>query len=212
MKRQQSKKPVQVAPPVPFPITISDELLAWGRDPEVATHFAKPWAHEIEALCKAAQQQSRALTERETDRLINMLEALIAEAIRRGRGDLAIGVDMFTAEWLGLRYSFQLDDGRRIEIGEGGKYTWSEMRQVMATDDPKAAIVFLDSVKDLLADSFPGARLTDLHRNRHPDAEAPGDVIPEVCGSCGQEGSRVMLITDTGTSYHMRCWLRLMRA
>lgn len=176
-----------------FPVIIPADLLAWGKLPEVAVRFARPWANEIEALIAKS-----ALDRRETRSLMARLEALIAEACRAGRGDLISGLDTRTAERLNVCVSFETNDGRKIEIGRDKRYAWSELRAILATDDPKSALRALDEVKDLLADAFPGARVTEVSDS--------SKLEPVPCSSCGSTTSQVMMTTVHDTHHCGACW------
>jgi hypothetical protein len=175
-----------------YSVIVPDALLAWGKLPEVAIHFPRPWADHVEALCAKGE-----LNVRDTKMLMARLEALCAEAVRAGRADLLSGLDTRTAELLGLSYSITTDDGRVIEIGRGKRYTWAEMRSVLATDDPKDAMRAVDQAKDLLAEVFPGARVGDV-------SDSADDLT--ACGSCGTTTSQVMIATVHDTHYCGRCW------
>jgi hypothetical protein len=179
-----------------YPVTIPDDLLAWGKQPEVAIHFARPWAHDIEAL--AAKEQ---LDRRETRALMARLEALCAEAIRAGHPELINGLDTRTAERLNIAYSFETPEGRKIEIGRGKRYTWTEMRAVLATADPKEALKAVDRTKDLLAKVFPGVRISKVSDSTQDD--------PDQCSSCGTTTSQVMMTTVHDTHHCGACWARL---
>jgi len=176
-----------------FPAIIPDDLLAWGKLPEVAVHFPRPWANQIEELIAKGE-----LGHRDTKMLMARLEALCAEAVRAGRADLLGGLDTRTAEYLGISYSITLDGNRKVEIGRGKRYTWGEMRAVLATDDPKDAMRALDRVKDLLADVFPAARISDVSDT--------ADREPTPCASCGTTIGQVMMTTVHDTHHCGRCW------
>lgn len=178
-----------------YPVVIPDALLAWGKLPEVAVHFPRPWASDIEEL--AAKEQ---LSRRETRALMARLEALCAEAVRAGRGDLIAGLDTRTAERLNVSYSFEGSDGRQVEIGRGKRYTWAEMRAVLETSDPKDALRAVDRAKDLLEDVFPGARISEVSDNQ---------VEPISCASCGTTTCRVMMTSVHDTHHCGACWISL---
>lgn len=175
-----------------FPTVIPDELIAWGKAPEIAVHFPRPWASDVEALVAKGQ-----LDRRETRALMARLEALCAEAVRAGRGDLLSGLDTRTAEYLGISYTIT-DGDRKIEIGRGKRYTWSEMRAVLATDDPKDAMRAVERAKDLLAEAFPGARIDNVSDSAERE--------PLACASCGTTTSQVMMSTVHDTHHCGRCW------
>lgn len=176
-----------------FPVIVPDDLLAWGKSPEVAVHFPRPWASQIEELAAKGE-----LNRRDTKALMARLEALCAEAVRAGRGDLLGGLDTRTAERLGLSYSIPTEDGRVVEIGRGKRYTWGEMRAVLATDDPKDAMRAVDRAKDLLAEVFPNARVGEVSDNTVEE--------PIACASCGTTTSQVMMTTVHDTHHCGHCW------
>jgi len=176
-----------------FPVIVPDALLAWGKSPEVAVHFHRPWAHEVEELIAKGE-----LNQRDTKKLMARLEALCAEAVRAGRGELLSGFDTRTAEHLGFSYTLTIDGSRKVEIGRGKRYTWDEMRAILATDDPKEALRAVDRAKDLIGDVFPGARVSDVSDTDHPTAPR--------CSSCGTGTSRVMMTTVHGTHHCGHCW------
>lgn len=179
-----------------FPAIIPAALLAWGKTPEVAIHFPRPWASQVEDLIAKGE-----LSRLDTKKLMARLEALCAEAVRAGRADLLDGLDTRTAEYLGISYSITLDGDRKVEIGRGKRYSWGEMRAVLATDDPKDAIRAVDRVKDLLADVFPGVRVSDVSDN--------ADREPTPCASCGTTTSQVMMTLASENIYCGPCWSRL---
>lgn len=178
-----------------YPVIVPDDLLAWGKTPEVAVRFVRPWAHDVEKLVAMGE-----LDRRDTKLLMARLEALCVEAVRAGRGDLLAGLDTRTAERLGISYTIS-DGDRKIEIGRGKRYTWSEMRAVLATDDPKGALAAVERAKDLLAEAFPGARISEVS-----DSEAQP---PQPCASCGTTTGQVMITTTHGTHHCGRCWSHL---
>jgi hypothetical protein len=81
-------------------LQIPQPLLDWGKQDEVAIHFAMPWAHEVEEILQRAGD--RTCGPKTTDTLLSRLEGLVGEAMRAERTDLLVGFDLFTAEWLGL--------------------------------------------------------------------------------------------------------------
>jgi len=176
-----------------FSAKIPDDLLAWGKSPEVAVRLPRPWADQIEELIAKGE-----LNPRDTRVLMARLEALCAEAVRAGRGDLLNGLDTRTAELLGISYSFEAGDGRKVEIGRGKRYSWGEMRAVLATDDPKSAMRAVDRAKDLLADAFPNVRVSDVSDKAEED--------PEPCASCGTTIAQVMMSTAHDTHHCGHCW------
>lgn len=175
-----------------YPVIVPDGLLAWGKTPEVAVRFARPWASDVEKLIAKGE-----LDRRETKMLMARLEALCAEAVRAGRGDLLGGLDTRTAEYLGISYTIG-DGDQKIEIGRGKRYTWGEMRAVLANDDPRGALAAVERAKELMAEVFPGARI---------GAVSDSDACPaQACGSCGTTTSQVMMSTVHDTHYCGPCW------
>lgn len=201
----------QAPPPPPVEavstLTVPDALLAWGRDPERALRWSRDWAREVEELADASKR--RPLTEREGEVFLSRLEALVCEAIHADRPDLLTGLDMQTAEWLGLSYSFPFD-GQRLTIGQGGAFSWSEVRVLTAAfqaatkareagaevPDPSALPRAAVRVKSLLASIFPDAEIGEVR----PDEE------DSACASCGGAGSSVKITTDYGAVYCSACW------
>lgn len=176
-----------------YPTIVPDDLLAWGKTPEVAVHFPRPWANQIELLIAKGD-----LNPRDTKALMARLEALCAEAVRAGRGDLLSGLDTRTAEYLGISYTITVDGGRKVEIGRGKRFTWGEMRAVLATDDPASALLAVERAKDLLEGVFPCTRVGSVtDRN---------EVIPLQCASCGTTTGQVMMTTAHDTTYCGHCW------
>ena len=123
---------------------LPDELLAWGLDPEQETRWPRPWAREIRSMLDAAGDQP--LTHENYRRLLARLEALCAEAIRAKRIDLLERLDTRLAEAVGLTYRIDMG-GRMVEIGNNGRYSWGEMRSLLATDDPQDALKAMDRAK-----------------------------------------------------------------
>lgn len=175
-----------------YPVIVPDALLAWGKTPEIAVHLPRPWASDVEALVAKSQ-----LDRRETRALMARLEALCAEAVRAGRGDLLGGLDTRTAEYLGIAYTIT-DGDRKIEIGRGKRYTWGEMRAILATDDPKDALRAVERAKDLIAEAFPDGRVDHVSDNAEQE--------PLACASCGTTTGQVMMTTAHDTHHCGRCW------
>ena len=172
-------------------VKIPDELLEWGKSP-ICTRFARPWATEIEKLCASPIAEERKYRE-----LMSMLEALCVEAIRANRRDLLDGIDLLSAEYIGIKYKFEFF-GKMIGIGHGERYSWSELRGVLATADPESALLAVDRAKALLEQAFPRARL-EVH-----DAQE----VQAVCSACQTTTARVMLDTAQ-SSLCGPCWVTL---
>lgn len=179
-------------------VTVPDGLLEWATQPEVEVRFGGSWGTSLRDLVRRGERTP--LTHRETEHLLSLVTAVCREAVRAGRQDLVSGLDMFLAEWIGLAYTLTTKDGRQVEIGRRGRYTWSELRTIMETDDPKSALAFAEKAKDLL-EVFPGARIGSMC----DQSEQAG----ESCGSCGSRDAQVMLATEHGTHYCGKCWASL---
>jgi len=179
-------------------LRIPDELLDWGREAVRAVRFASPWAHDIDALMQRAAD--RPLNTRETEALLSRLEALCAEAIRAGRGELLRGFDLLTAEWLGLSYSFETSDGR-VEFGRHAAWSYSELRVILAAEDPRQALAAAQQVKGLVAEVFPHARVSAIIDSEETAA----------CFSCGSRDVATMIALSTGSCYCGPCYRAMMR-
>lgn len=199
------------APPPPVEaistLTVPDALIAWGRDPERAVQWPRDWAREVAELADASTR--RPLTEREGEVFLSRLEALVCEAIRADRPDLLTGLDMQTAEWLGLSYSFPFD-GQQLTIGKGGVFSWSEVR-VLTSAFQAATKARETGVQGPELSALPRAavRVKSLLAAVFPDAEI-GEVRPDeedfACASCGEVGSSVKITTDYGAVHCSPCW------
>jgi len=179
-------------------VTVPDGLLEWATQPEVEVRFGGSWGTSLRELVRRGERTP--LTHRETEHLLSLVTAVCREAVRAGRQDLVSGLDMFLAEWIGLSYTLTTEDGRPIEIGRKGRYTWSELRTIMDTDDPRSALAFAEKAKDLL-EAFPGVRIGSMHDQ--------SELIGDSCASCGGGDSQVMLATEHGTHHCGKCWVSL---
>ena len=177
---------------------IPDELLAWGKLSENAVRFASPWAHDIELLLR--RNDGRALRPRDTEALFSKLEALCAEAIRAMRPELLRGFDLLTAEWLGLRYQFETEGGF-VEFGRSGQWTYRELRVLLASSDPRAALALAQEAKALALDVFPGAQISAIIESRAEQA----------CASCLDLEAVAMITLSTGSRYCLPCYREMMR-
>jgi hypothetical protein len=176
-------------------LTIPDALIAWGKQPEVAVHFHRPWAHEVERI--AAEGAETPLDTRGTERLLARLEALCFEAIRHGEGALLLGLDMFTAEWLSLVFSWPKGD-ETVSIGRGKKWSYQEVRALLDCPTASESLDVCEKVKDLFSDAFPQARIGAIIDAR--------EATPDRCASCGGEDSPVMFTMESGNRYCGKCW------
>lgn len=188
-----------------FTVTIPDALIAWGKQPEVEVTFAGSWASKLDTLAKRGST-GHPLTHDETEHMLSLVTALCREAVRAGREDLVRGIDLFLAQWINLHYKLTFEDGRSLEIGRGGRYTWGETRAILQTGAAAEVLPQVERVKNLLAEAFPGARVAEI-RDELSDPR-PSDT----CGSCGQGGMSVMISTEHDTHYCGKCWAMMIGA
>jgi hypothetical protein len=174
-------------------LSVPDDLIRWGKDPEVAVHFASPWAHEVEEL--AFQSQVKPLDSKILKRFFSRLEGLCAAALQADRHELLLGFDMWTAEYLGLRYRFETSTGP-VTLGARQDWTYGEMRVVLAASAPKEAFERLVEAKRFLADVFPTARVESVS-NEGPSVS---------CSGCGTVGGTAMVELTTGGAFCTNCW------
>lgn len=199
---------IRRSPPSPEPeraistLVVPDALIAWGRDPERALAWPIDWAREVEEI--ADRGRDRPLSDRDTERLLSRLEALAVEAVRAGRSDLLLGLDVQTAEWLGLSVEVPLD-GQRVSVGRDGLLSWSELRvmsaayeaSVVAGDgsDPSTLARAAVRAKNLVAAVFPEARIESIEPEQSDS----------VCAACGETLSSVK-IDALDRMYCSPCW------
>jgi hypothetical protein len=211
-RSQQPWRRNREAPPPPpksiSTLQVPDALLEWGRDPARVVTWSRDWAQEVAAL--AAASEDAPLTESVTQRLLARLEALVAEAVAAGRADLLVGLDMQTAEWLGLQYGVTVGD-RRVALGKGGDFDWSETRVLTeahqravetkqlqsSPEDPDPAALASVALRamDLVHEVFPGAKLS-----------AAGPTGTFACVACGDTSGSVRVETDFESEYCRACW------
>lgn len=177
-------------------LSIPDALLDWGKRSEVAIHFHRPWAHDVERIIEEGVDEP--LDEAATERLFARLEALCNEAIRHERGDLLLGLDVFTAELLGLVFSWG-SDGEAL--GCGKRWSYQEARALLGCQTGSGVVAFCEKAKDLVGGVFPRARIGAIIDAR----EAP----PDACAGCGEAEATVMLTLESGNRYCGTCWTGL---
>jgi hypothetical protein len=185
----------QEAPPAVHELTIPDELLAWSTEPEVARSFLMPIGHEVQILIKRAAK--RPLAPKETDRLLALLEGLCCEAVARGMQHLLIGFDLFTADWLGLKFTFDTPSGP-IAFGRDGDFTYGELHAMVAAGVTPEAAAFAREARELVTSVFPQARIDAMI--------GPEDGAGSKCFGCGVEGAAVMLSMESGSEYCPKCY------
>lgn len=169
---------------------IPQELLDWASDPAVAVRWPRPWAQHVETLLR-----QQPLGPEDLERLLSRLEALCREALRDGRPDLLVGFDLWTAARLGLSYTF--GDSERVRVGHDGDWSYGELGVLMGTDSPPEALAFARQCKEVVAETFPGARIDAII-----DAD---DSAGSLCHGC-ERAQAVLLDLDTGSSYCGECW------
>jgi len=173
-------------------LNIPDALIEWGKRDDVAVKFARPWAHDVEALVKLAAD--RPLETPETDRLLARLEGLVSEAIHAEEHDLLLGFDLLTAEWLDMLFRMKAA-GREVVIGRDAAWSYQEIRAML--EHPKAREA-CEAAKALVAEAFPRARIgAIIDRQETPD---PG------CTGCGTTDATIMFTFESGNDYCAKCW------
>ena len=205
------------APPPPnraeSTLTVPDELLEWGRAPERVVTWSRDWAREVADL--AARSLEAPLDEKATERFLSRLEALVVEAIRAGRPDLLTGLDVQTAEWLGLQYAFTLADGTPLTIGSEGQFGWSEVR-VLTEAFQHATLAKQLREEGSGGDGWPepdglgrlAVRGLGLVREVFPSARVSEarPVASFACVACGTEEGSTRVEVDGGALYCSACW------
>lgn len=195
MSRRSEKKS---KPTFVHELTIPDELIAWGKQPQVARSFVKPWAHEVERFIKRAT--NRPLSDEDTESLLSRLEALCVEAIRAGQQELLLGLDLFVSDWIGLRFSFPTENGN-VTFGE--TFTYGELHRLIEAQAKPSAVAFAMRCKSLVSEVFPRSQIGAII-----DAET---AAAEACYDCGKRNSAVMFALDTGSKYCPSCYSHLTR-
>jgi len=176
-------------------LQIPDALVAWGKRDEIAVHFARPWAHDVETMVELARD--RALNTTQTDMLLARLEGLVGEAIRAEEYDLLLGFDLLTAEWLDMTFRMKAG-GRELSVGRNAEWSYGEIRALLERNAPPEAVAFAARAKALLADVFPNARI-----------DAIIDTPETTCTGCGEGNQTVMLTFESGNEYCRKCWTSL---
>lgn len=189
-KRQEPPRPVHE-------LTIPDELIEWGRNPDVCRGWLRPWAHEaLSCLQKAEAAPDQTLDHRGTEALLSRLEALCAEAIVAGRGDLLVGFDLWTSSLLGLRFTFEREGTDPVRFGGPGGYRYDELRTLVTTNPNPEAVAFVERCKKLVSDVFPRGRIGAIIEGEPPAK----------CTGCGTAEHPVMMSMNTGSEYCRPCW------
>lgn len=209
MRFARRHEPAQPAPreEAVSTLKVPDALIAWGREPERAMRWSRDWAREVQELAEASER--RPLTEPEGEVFLSRLEALVCEAIHADRPDLLTGLDMQTAEWLGLSYTFPFD-GQLLTVGKGGALSWSEVRVLTSAfqaatgarqarfsgPDPSHLGRAAVRAKNMISAVFPDAEISEIRPEEEDSA----------CASCGEGGLSVKITTDYGAVYCSPCW------
>ena len=195
MARRQQE---QAAPrPIPIQVTIPDDLMAWASDPAVEMTFKRPWARQV--LEFVAEGRDRTLGPERTKVFFARLDGLVSEALRAGRADLLLGFDTMTAEYLGLRITFQTRHGE-LDVGRTGQAPWSfsELAAVIRAKAPEAFDAAVKAKMEI-TEIFPDARVGEVVLEK--------DKPDEKCASCGAGGFSVMIHTDD--AYCRRCYVSM---
>ena len=179
-------------------LSIPDALLAWGKEQAAAEGWRRSWAHEAERLAAAGKEAP--LSDKQATALLSRLEALLHAASEADRADLLDDLDLFTAEWLGLRFELTLPDGREVSIGRGAQWNYQEVRALLDSGKPKEALALVEQTKTLVTETFPAARVASV---------VDTDDEQRVCEGCGQRLATVMLTLDSGSGYCSKCWVSM---
>jgi hypothetical protein len=177
--------------PIEVVMAVPDALLAWADDKQI--EWARPWSQETRALLA----QPQPLEPEDTNRLLNRLDAIVAHAVREGRGDLLAGFDTLTAELLYLVFEFETPDGP-VQLGRNGSWTYVEVGTVLAASEPASAMKAARRAKSLLEDVFPAARISDVSEDD-----------PPACASCRCPIGVLSMDFQSGTRVCASCWQRM---
>lgn len=193
------RRPEPERPPLPVhELAIPDDLIAWGK--ENARSFVHPWGQEVERLVQ--QGQDAPLDPNATERLLARLEALCFAAIRVGRGDLLLGLDIFTADWLGLVFEFERSDGTKAGFGKGQTWSYQELHALVETGMTSGSARFVEQCKAAVAGVFPRGQIRGIvHRGE----------TPLRCAGCGCEDAVTWVEMQSGSSYCGTCYSDLVK-
>ena len=180
-------------------LTIPDELIEWGADPAVSITMPRPWAHQVAEL--VSQSEVEPLSTADTERLLGRLEGLIGCAIDAGRSDLLLGIDLLTAEWLGMVFTWHAGE-HEMQIGRGERWNYQELRELLGSSDPRKAAKDCERVKSAASAAFPDARI----------GEIIGRTQSTHCEGCGLVDEMMMITMTSGNSYCMSCYDDLTRS
>jgi len=183
-------------------VKIPDELLVWGDSQQLA--WLRPWSSEVREMLALPQP----LAPEQTERLLSRLEALVHEAVVASRQDLVLGLDLFTAELLGMSVTFDSPHGK-VEVGRNAAWAYHELTVVMGASEPKAAAKAAAKAKALLADEFPGVRISGVFRQEDEKCTVCGDDVSEstaliemegglICRGCWQYMTEWSRVKETG--------------
>lgn len=179
-------------------LRVPDSLIEWAKDPERARSWTRPWGHILARMLRYAETHT--LSPRECESVLTTLEAVCVEAIRAGEHELLLGIDLLTADWLGLVFDVEMKDGSTVSFGED--FAYSELHVLV--DAGPECVPAAQKAKALVSEVFPQAKIDAMIRTE----EMPPD---ECAGGCGTRGARVMVTLDKGNRYCRRCYSRMTR-
>lgn len=176
--------------PIEAVMKVPNSLLRWADGQQLA--WPRPWASEVRALL--AEEQPLSVSS--TVALLCRLEAVAHEAIAAGRGDLLAGFDTLTAELLGLVFEFTSEHGR-ISIGRSGTWSYSEIDEILATEDPRSAVKAAIAAKSVVSQVFKTFRVTTISKDEE-----------STCTMCGGPPGPVMMLFESGSEVCRQCWTK----
>jgi len=207
---QAASEPRDAANVVEHVLTVPEALLAWAAEPARAIAMARPYAAEVTQLLSRGE-----LSQPETEVLLNRLEAIASEAVREGRADLLVGLDVQTAEWLGLTFVVEAAHGP-MEVGPDPatqafparepEWTFGEVA-VVAAAGPDAVDLAVRA-KALLAQAFGPDADEDGRDFTCPRIRAVTLAEPESCIACAGP-LRAVSVRSSAGAYCVRCWSEL---
>lgn len=173
-----------------------DELLVWGKEEAARARWRRSWAHEAERLIRLSEESP--LDASASERLLARLEGLVVAALAAGRDDLLVGFDLLTAQWLGLHFTIEGEDGL-LNFGSGDDWDYQELRVLVAAEQPAEAVLAAQRAKQLFGEVFDGIRVGGIRSFEETQDRG-------LCGGCGETLSTVVLALESGSQYCGPCW------